>query len=127
MLNFIHKECKNGNVCSANNREQQLNNFMNQQIKSQQNSNHRTTNTAMQAVANSNSGSYGSGSCHLHSHQQYCPSCHYHNQLQHLMSPPSLPSTVPQAYYNNGGYANFFTNANYNVRNTLPHPRLLRT
>ena len=34
LLNFIHKECKNGNVCSAN-REQHINNFMNQQIKQQ--------------------------------------------------------------------------------------------
>ena len=127
LLNFIHKECKNGNVCSAtsNSREsQQLNNFMNHQIKSQhaQNSNsvngnqHRTnSSSSIVTSTNSGTGSYGSISCHQHSHQQYCPSCHYHNQLQHLMSPPtSLPSS-PQAYYHNG-YANFFTNANYNVR-----------
>ena len=49
LLNFIHKECKNGNVCSAN-REQHINNFMNQQIKQQQQlnnnvNNHRTSNS----------------------------------------------------------------------------------
>ena len=115
LLNFIHKECKNGNVCSAN-REQNINNFMNQQIKQQQNNvnNHRTTNTNSNNNSSNNSSSYTchQGACHQHSHQQYCPSCQYHNQLQHLMSPPS---PVPQAYYNNG-YVNFFNNSNYNVR-----------
>ena len=51
LLNFIHKECKNGSnsvQCSA--REQHINNFMNQQISKHQqhqisnNHNNRTTN-----------------------------------------------------------------------------------
>ena len=112
LLNFIHKECKNGNVCSAN-REQHINNFMNQQIKQQQlNNNVNNHRTNSNNISSNSSGSY---SCHQHSQQQYCPSCHYHNQLQHLMSPPS---PVPQVYYNNG-YANFFNNTNYNVRLTI--------
>ena len=136
LLNFIHKECKNGSnsvQCSA--REQHINNFMNQQISKHQHqissNNHnssRTTNAgngcAVVTSTNSGSGSTtGNGSnqaylssCHQHSQQQYCPSCHYHNQLQHLMSPPPiLPSnSTPQAYYN--GYTNFFNNPSYNVR-----------